>query len=252
MILILGHCHSTNPTEMIAICIFLFCTMLMAAAHLRSVSQNFTGSGFLIPSMLRIAKNYSSSCSFHVFPPTVKQSGLMLLLLTCGDVAINPGPVMLGLVNARSIRNKGPLLSDTIASHAFYFLCLTETHIRTTDSDSFLRSLTPDGFSLIHRPCSTGIGGGVGFFIRESYKYRKVDTPNYSSFENIVISISVLGRTFLSASIYRPPGPCSSIFLDELMSFVFCLLLITIISSAVISIYMLMYLVLIVTNWNPC
>ena len=80
----------------------------------------------------------------------------MLLLLMCGDVAINPGPVMLGSVNAR-IRNKGPLLSDTIASNAFDFLCLTETHICTTDSDSFLRSVTPDGFSLIHRPHSTGI-----------------------------------------------------------------------------------------------
>ena len=146
--------------------------MLMAATHLRSVSQNFTGSGFLIPSY---------SCSCHVFPPTVKQSGLMLLLLMCGDLALNPEPVMFGSVNARSIRNKGPLLSDTIASHAFDFLCLTETHIYTTDSDRFLRSLTPYGFSFIHTPRSTGISGGVGFFIRESYKYRKVDTPTYSS-----------------------------------------------------------------------
>ena len=62
------------------------------------------------------------------FPPTVKQSGLMLLFLMCGDVAMSYGPVMLGSVNVRSIRNKGPLLSDTIASHAFDFLCLTETH----------------------------------------------------------------------------------------------------------------------------
>ena len=109
----------------------------------------------------------------------------MLLLLICGDVALNPGLVMLVSMNVRSIRNKGPLLSDTIASHAFDFHCLTETHIRTTDSDSFLCSLTPDGFSLIHRPRSTGIGGGVVFFIRESYKCRKVDTPNYSSFEKL-------------------------------------------------------------------
>ena len=191
MILVLGHCYLINPTKMIAMRIFLFCTMLMAATHLRSVSQNFTGSGFLIPSMLRIAKNHSYSSSCHVFHPTIKQSGFMLFILMCGDVAMNPGTVMLGSVNVRSIRNKGPLLSDTISSHAFNFLCLTETHICTIDSDSFLRSLTPDGFLLIHRPSSTGIGGGVGFFIRESYKYRKVDTPNNSFFANIVISILV-------------------------------------------------------------
>ena len=147
-----------------------------------------------------------------------------MLLLMCGDVAMNPGLVMLGSVNARSIRNKGPLLADTTALfHTFDFLC------RTTNSDSFLRSLTPDGFSLIHRPRLLGIGGGVGFFIRDLYKCHKVDTPNYSSFENIVISVSVSCQTLLLASIYRPPGPCS---------------------SAVISIYTLMYLVLIVTNWN--
>ena len=205
---------------MFAMRILLFCTMLMAATHLRTVSHNFIGSGFLIPSMLKIAKNYSYSSTCHVFPPTVKQSGLMLLILMCGDVAMNPGPVMLGLVNARTIRNKGPLLADTIASHTFDFLCLTEIHIHTTDSDSFLRSLTPDGFSLIHRPHSSGIGGGVGFFIRDSYKYCKVDTRNYRSFENMVISVSVLCRTLLLASIYRPPWLCSSIFLDEFMSFV--------------------------------
>ena len=88
---------------MIAMRIFLFCTILMAATHLRSVTQNYTGSGYLIPYMLRIAKNHSYSCSCHVFPPTVKQSGLMLLLLMCGDVAMNPGPVMLGSVNAKSV-----------------------------------------------------------------------------------------------------------------------------------------------------
>ena len=174
---------------MFAMRILLFCTMLMAASHLRSISQNFTESGFLISSMLRIAKNHSYS-----------------------DVAMNPRPVMLGSVNTRSIRNTGLLLADTIASHTFDFLCLIETHICTTDSDSFLCSLMPDRFSLIDRPRSFDIGGGVGFFIHDSYKYCKVDTLNYRSFENIVISVSLSCRTLLLASIYRPPGPCSSIF----------------------------------------
>ena len=67
-----------------------------------------------------------------------------------------------------------------------FFLC---EPVSTTDSDSFLCSLTPDGFSLIHRPCSTGIGGGVGFFIRESYKYRKVDTQ-------IIFPLKILSYQF--------------------------------------------------------
>ena len=153
---------------MFAKCILLFCTMLIVVTHLRSVTQNVTGSEFLIPSMLRIVKNYSYSSSCYAFPSAVKQGGLMLLILMCGDVAMNPGPGMLGLVNARSIRNKGPLLADTIASHAFDFLCLTETHIHTTESDNFLCSLTLDGFSLIYRPRSSGICGSVGFFIHDS------------------------------------------------------------------------------------
>ena len=103
-------------------CILLFCTMLTIATYLTSVLQNFTGSGFLIPSMLRIAK--------------------------------------------------------------------------------------------------LGIGGGVGFFICDPYKYHKVDTPNYSSFKNIVISVSISCRTLLLASIYCPLGQYSSIFLDEFMYFV--------------------------------
>ena len=60
----------------------------------------------------------------------------------------------------------------------------------------------------------------MGFFICDSYKYRKVDTPNYSSFDNMVISVSVSCQTLLLASIYSPPGPCSSMFLDEFMSYV--------------------------------
>ena len=105
MILILGHFLLTNPTKMFAMHILHFRTMLIVATHLRSVPQNFTGSRLLIPFMLRIAKNHSYSSSCHVFFSfSVKQSGLILLILICGDVAMNPGPAMLGLVNARSIR----------------------------------------------------------------------------------------------------------------------------------------------------
>ena len=53
-------------------------------------------------------------------------------------MSLNPGPLTLCVLNARSIRNKGPLLADMVASDDLEFLCLTETHIRPLASDSFL------------------------------------------------------------------------------------------------------------------
>ena len=79
----------------------------------------------------------------------VNKRGLMLLLLLGGDVFLNPCLLTLGVFNARSVRNKGPLLADMVASNDLDFLCLTETHIRPFDSDSFLRPITFFLISLI-------------------------------------------------------------------------------------------------------
>ena len=144
----------------------------------------------------------------------------MLLLLLGGDVSLNPGPFTLGVLNARFVRNKGPLLADMVASYDLDLLCLTETHIRPFDSDSFLRSITPPDFNFPHKPRPSGIGGGVGFFIRSSYRPHIIETPCYQSFENIVVSIGLHGHSVLLACIYRPPGSCTCNFLEEFMSFV--------------------------------
>ena len=87
-----------------------------------------------------------------------------MLLPLGGDESLNPGPLTLGVLNARSIRNKGPILADMVASNDLDFNCLTETHICPFDSDSFLWSITPPDFIFRHRPRPSGIGGGVGFF----------------------------------------------------------------------------------------
>ena len=41
----------------------------------------------------------------------------MLLLLLGGDVSLNPGPLTLGVLNTRSVRDKGPLLANIVASN---------------------------------------------------------------------------------------------------------------------------------------
>ena len=116
----------------------------------------------LCPPLIRIEKKFIYL--FLLKRTMVNRRGLLLLLLQGGDVSLNPGPLTLGVLNARFVRNKGPLLADMVASNDLDFLCLIEIHIHPFDSDSFIRSITPPDFIFPHRPCSSGIGGGVGFF----------------------------------------------------------------------------------------
>ena len=115
------------------------------------------------PPLIRVAKKCSYVCSCRKFSTLVNGRGLLLLLLL-GDVSLNPGPLTLGVLNARSVRKRGPLLTDIVASNDLDFLCLTETHFCPFDSDSFLQSITPPDFIFPHRPSPSGIVGGVVFF----------------------------------------------------------------------------------------
>ena len=68
----------------------------------------------------------------------------LILLLLLGDVFLKPGPLTLSVLNARSVRNKGPLLADMVSSNDLDFLCLTKTHNRPFEDsfeDSFLRPI---------------------------------------------------------------------------------------------------------------
>ena len=62
---------------------------------------------------------------------------LCVLLLLCGDISLNPGPIVMGVANCRSVRNKAPMISDVVFNHLLDILLLVETHIRPTDTDSF-------------------------------------------------------------------------------------------------------------------
>ena len=60
----------------------------------------------------------------------------MLLLLLVENGSLNSGPLTLGVLNTRSVKNKGPLLADIVASNDLDILCLTETHVRPFDLNS--------------------------------------------------------------------------------------------------------------------
>ena len=60
---------------------------------------------------VKLLKNLSYKMQSHRFPKSVNASGLFLILLLGGDIAVNPGTAM-GVVNVRSIRNKGVVISN--------------------------------------------------------------------------------------------------------------------------------------------
>ena len=91
---------------------------------------------------VKVPHAYSYCCFSKSFPCRVNARGLVLLLLLAGDVSVNPGPVF-GLLNARSVRNKCALIADTVTTHDFDFVSLTETHIWPSDTAGLLHSITP-------------------------------------------------------------------------------------------------------------
>ena len=105
-----------------------------------------------IPSIFRLPVVFCKYCylgNSKQVPPQLKLKNLLLLLLLCGDVAVNPGPTNFGFVHCRSIRNKGPLLHDLIQCNNLDILGLVETHITPTDTDGLLNCLTPLNYNLI-------------------------------------------------------------------------------------------------------
>ena len=82
-----------------------------------------------------------------------------------------------------------------------------------------LKSITPTGFQLTHRPRMAGFGGGVDFLTRKDLPTKTVDAPTYSTFKNIVISIVTHSKSFVVACVYYTPSSCSSAFLDDFLFF---------------------------------
>ncbi len=139
------------------------------------------------------------------------------LLLLAGDVSLNPGPmhnIRVGTINARSMRDKAPALSDLIQTKSIHILAVTETWLTRKETTASLADITPTGFSFHHKPRVGRRGGGVGLLVSTALKFSPISLPSQSSFEAICGSISNGNICFNILNIYRPPGS-NSAFLDQ-------------------------------------
>ena len=179
-----------------------------------------------VPSHLLIILN--SSIRFRPrssYPPSLFHTGnpcSLILLLLAGDVELNPGPSALTFthLNIRSIRSfeKSSSLHNYLADHLTDILSLNETWLQPTDSDNFISSLAPSGFSILNYPRLTGHGGGLAVIHKSFLKiksFRARNFPSPVSFELMATKLTSGNKETIFLNIYRPPSSKISTFFDE-------------------------------------
>ena len=95
---------------------------------------------------------------------------------------------------------------------------MAETHIRPTDTNGLLNSLTPANYNFIQKPQCTGLGGGVGFLCRKTFSPSIVSSMVFRSFEIIILFLRSNNNRFVAACLYHPPGSCTTQFLEGFLA----------------------------------
>ena len=62
------------------------------------------------------------------------------------------------------------------------------------------------------------MGGGVGFLCRKSFSPSIVSSTVVRSFEIIILSFRSEYNSFVAACVYRPPGSCTTQFLEDFLA----------------------------------
>ena len=100
------------------------------------------------------------------------------------------------LINAQSVRNKVPELTEYIIEHAFDIVAITETWIRNTpDDDQIIRAMQIPGYTFIHvtRGHHTNVtsrGGGVALLYKSNMKLASKSSWKAKSIENIEVTLT--------------------------------------------------------------
>jgi hypothetical protein len=113
--------------------------------------------------------------------------------------------VVIGLWNAWSVVNKAVGVRELIEEKELDALCVTETWLRSAGDDVEIGNMTPEGFSVFHRPRDSGKGGGVAVIARDTLKARVCKYRCFDTFENIELCVTRGKETVRLVCVYRPP-----------------------------------------------
>ena len=158
--------------------------------------------------------------------PNFSRRIIFYLLLLCGDIETNPGPIStnflkcahLNIRSASTINkkfNKPTIICELISDYNLDILTLSETWFSENTLPAVLNSIIPHGFSLLHTPRPQKSGGGVAVIYRSQLKANIIHNNSYNSFEIIAIKFTISNSNFNIYTIYRPPSTSNAPFIAE-------------------------------------
>ena len=108
------------------------------------------------------------------------------------------------LLNARSLKNKGPEFVDYICDSEVDIAVITETWLKSGDSAAKIAA-TPTGYRLLDHPRPNRTGGGTGILLRDSLVIKQARVGILDSFEYSEWTIISGSFRLRLVVIYRPP-----------------------------------------------
>ena len=121
------------------------------------------------------------------------------------DPTRNMKKCKIGLLNARSVRNKSGLIREMIIDEELQILACTETWLKDGD-EAIIDEMCPPGYTFVgqHRPEEkSSRGGGIGFVMRAGRNARSRN-HDYQTFEAVTLFISADSVMPITV-VYRPP-----------------------------------------------
>jgi len=152
------------------------------------------------------------------------------LLLSAGDIELNPGPqvsrtanINFGYININSATHKSAQIHDILSNFQLDILALSETRFQSSTHNAIKNDIAPAGYLVHHTPRHPNAihpsGGGLAFVHRDDIVVKPhplaVSTAP-SSFELQLLRITSVKPSITIVNAYRPPSLSLSLFHDEL------------------------------------